>query len=109
MIASNVATTFKRQTMISLRVGLTVQESVRRVGRAPRWRILRRGGERAKSTPPLCVAEPELHDHEGSQSPPPACWDHNQIRVNGICMDYACHVSRSQHVCKLWDAEALQP
>ena len=33
----------------------------------------------------------------------PACWDPNQVRVNGICMDYARHVSRAQHVCISWN------
>ena len=33
----------------------------------------------------------------------PACWDPNQVRVNGICMDYAHHVSRAQHVCISWN------
>ena len=28
----------------------------------------------------------------------PACWDPNQVRVNGICMDYARHVSRATRV-----------
>ena len=27
------------------------------------------------------------------------CDDPNQVRVNGICEDYARHVSRAQHVC----------
>ncbi len=55
---------------------------------------------------PLCVAEPDSIITKVRKARQPACWDHNQIRVNGICMNYACHVSRAQHVC---NAEALRP
>ena len=27
----------------------------------------------------------------------------SQVRINGICMDYARHVSRAQHVCISWN------
>ena len=50
---------------------------------------------------PLCVAEPDSIITKVRKARQPACWDHNQIRVN-----YACHVSRAQHVC---NAEALRP
>ena len=29
--------------------------------------------------------------------------DPNQVLVNGICEDYARHVSRAQHVCVAWN------
>jgi hypothetical protein len=31
------------------------------------------------------------------------CDDPNQVLVNGICEDYARHVSRAQHVCVRWN------
>jgi hypothetical protein len=31
------------------------------------------------------------------------CDDPNQIRVNGICEDYARHVSRAEHKCIAWN------
>ena len=31
------------------------------------------------------------------------CDDPNQVLVNGICEDYARHVSRAQHVCVAWN------
>ena len=31
------------------------------------------------------------------------CDDPNQVLVNGICEDYARHVSRAQHVCISWN------
>ena len=31
------------------------------------------------------------------------CDDPHQVLVNGICEDYARHVSRAQHVCVAWN------
>ena len=31
------------------------------------------------------------------------CDDPNQVLVNGICEEYARHVSRAQHVCVRWN------
>jgi hypothetical protein len=31
------------------------------------------------------------------------CDDPNQVLVNGICEDYARHVSRAQHKCVAWN------
>ena len=31
------------------------------------------------------------------------CDDPNQVRVNGICEDYARHVSRAEHKCVAWN------
>ena len=31
------------------------------------------------------------------------CDDPNQVLVNGICEEYARHVSRAQHVCVAWN------
>ena len=31
------------------------------------------------------------------------CDDPNQVRVNGICEDYARHVSRAEHKCIAWN------
>ena len=32
-----------------------------------------------------------------------ACDDPNQVLVNGVCEEYARHVSRAQHVCVAWN------
>ena len=57
----------------------------------------------AEAMSPAPLHEPDLHDHESPQGPPTRVWDPNQVHIYGICMDYARHVSRAEHVCISWN------
>ena len=57
----------------------------------------------AEAMSPAPLHEPGSMITKVRKASQPACWDPNQVRVNGICMDYARHVSRAQHKCISWN------
>ena len=47
----------------------------------------------AEAMSPAPLHEPDSMITKVRKARQPACWDPNQVRVNGICEDYARHVS----------------
>ena len=56
----------------------------------------------AEAMSPAPLHEPDSMITKVRKARQPACWDPNQVQVNGICMDYARHEPRAQHVCISW-------